>query len=145
MRYLLDASALLPLATKLGKALIAKASREWLATTDLAIYEAYNSLWKLCKLLKSISLEDGTETATLLRALMDREVIHLIAIGELELAPTFKMACDEGLTFYDASYLMAAKRQSAVLVTQDEKLRKSAEGHVEVMNSTTLEHRLISV
>jgi len=61
MKYLLDASALLPLITRAGRQLIVEASRENFVTTDLAIYEACNSLWKLATLLKSISLEDAVD------------------------------------------------------------------------------------
>lgn len=142
MKYLLDASALLPLVTKLGKELIVKASREWLATTDLGIYEACNSLWKLSTLLKLISLEEATEVAGILRDLSRREVIHLIGLPSLELVATLRLACDENLTFYDASYITTAKDGGAVLVTEDAKLREFAGRHVEVASFTSLEEKL---
>jgi predicted nucleic acid-binding protein len=142
VRYLLDASALLPLVTRLGKELIAKAAREWFATTDLAIYEACNALWKLSTLLRSISLDDGIETAGVLQDLTERDIIHLVSLNKPKLGATLRFACDEKLTFYDASYVMAAKDESAVLVTEDEKLRESARRHVEVMSFKSLERKL---
>lgn len=83
MKYLLDASALLPLITKRGKQLIKQliiieAFREDLATIDLAIYEACNSLWKLSTLLKSISIEDAVDTANAIKDLAIRDVIKPI-------------------------------------------------------------------
>lgn len=142
MRYLLDASALLPLVTKLGKELIAKAAKERLATTDLAIYEAYSSLWKLSTLLRSISIEEAVQTATVLRDLTERRVIHLAEVGRLDLAATLRLACDEKLTFYDSSYVMAAKDDGAALVTEDERLRESAGRHVEALRFAGLERKL---
>jgi predicted nucleic acid-binding protein len=68
----LDASALLPLVTKRGKQLIIEASREDLVTTDLAIYEACNSLWKLSTLLNSISIEDAVDIANTIKDLRKR-------------------------------------------------------------------------
>lgn len=65
----LDASAILPLVTRRGKQLIVEASHGGIVTTDLAIYEARNSLWKLAKLLNSISLEDAADVATALKDL----------------------------------------------------------------------------
>lgn len=78
MKYLLDASVLLPLVTRRGRQLIVEASRENLVTTDLVIYEACNSLWKLAALLKSISLEDAVEVASVIKELTIRNIIELL-------------------------------------------------------------------
>lgn len=142
MRYLLDASAFLPLVSRLGKNLISRASRDWFATTDLAIYEACNSLWKLSTLLRSISLEEGVETMSVLKELTERGIIHLTDIRNLGLTDTLRLASDQKLTFYDASYVIAAKDQGAILVTQDAKLREAARRYVEVMSFTSLGRRL---
>lgn len=53
MKYLLDASALLPLETRHGRQLIVEASRENLVTIDLAIYEACKDAMKLLRSLKN--------------------------------------------------------------------------------------------
>jgi len=143
VRYLLDASALLPLVTKLGKELVNRASREWFATIDLGVYEACNSIWKLSTLIGSLTLDEGIEIADILGELTRREVIHLVDVAGLELPDTLRLACHENLTFYDASYVTAAKHESAVLVTEDAKLRESARKHVETVDLTSLEHRLV--
>ena len=142
MRYLLDASALLPLVTGFGKELIGKGSREWLATTDLGLYEACNSLWKLSTLLRSIPVHEGTEVAAVLGELTRRDVIHLVSIAGVEIPATFRLACDENLTFYDASYVTAARQESAVLVTEDVKLRELAEKHIKTISYSSLCHKL---
>lgn len=142
MKYLLDASALLPLVTKCGRKLIVEASHEELFTTDLAIYEACNSLWKLSKLLKDISIEDAVNTATIIRDLAIKSVIKPINFTQLDFSHTIQIAHKEGLTFYDASYITTAKNIEAVLVTEDEKLQKAANKFIKAITYTNLEGKL---
>ena len=142
MKYLLDASALLPLVTRRGKRLIVEASRENLVTTDLAIYEACNSLWKLATLLKSISLEDAGDVATTLKDLAMRSVIQSVNFTKLDFSHTLKRAHKEQLTFYDTSYIVAAESTEAILVTEDEKLLKAASKFVKTITYTDLESKL---
>jgi len=142
VKYLLDASALLPLVTRRGEQLIVEASKENLVTTDLALYEACNSLWKLATLLKSISLEDAVDVATTLRDLATRSVIQPINFTELDFSQTLKKAHKERLTFYDASYIATAESTEAILVTEDEKLQKAASKFVKTITYTDLESRL---
>ena len=142
MKYLLDASALLPLITRHSRQLIAEASRENLVTTDLAMYEASNSLWKLATLLKSISIEDAVDVATTLKDLVTKGIIQLINFADLSFPDTMETAYKEPLTFYDASYIVTAKNAEAILVTEDEKLRKAAKKFVKTITYTDLESRL---
>lgn len=142
MNYLLDASALLPLITRRGKLLIIEASREDLATTDLAIYEACNSLWKLSTLLKQISLKDAVDVANTIKDLAIRGVIKPIKFTKLDFSNTLRIANKEGLTFYDASYIVAAKNLEAILVTEDEKLKKTANKFIKTITYSDLENKL---
>jgi len=142
VKYLLDASALLPLVTRLGNELVRKASKEYLVTLDLGFYEACNSIWKLSTLIGSITLDEGIEIADILGELAGREVIHVVHVAGPQLADTLRLACRENLTFYDASYVTAARHESAVLVTEDVKLREFARKHVETMDLTSLGQRL---
>lgn len=143
MKYLLDASALLLLVTRCGKKLIVKALHEDLITTDLAIYEACNSLWKLSKLLKTISMEDAIEIAGTIKDLAVRGVIKTIDFTKLDFFSTLQIAYREGLTFYDASYIAAAITTEVILVTEDEKLQKVASKFVETITYADFEDRLI--
>lgn len=142
MKYLLDASALLPLVTKSGRRLMIEASREELFTTDLAIYEACNSLWKLSKLLKVISMEDAVDTATIIKDLAAKGVIRLVDFTKLDFSHTLQIAYEEGLTFYDATYITTAKNTEATLVTEDEKLQNAAGKFIKTITYTDLENRL---
>jgi len=142
VKYLLDASALLPLITRRGKQLIVEASHENLVTTDLAMYEACNSLWKLATLLKTMPLEDAVDVATTLKNLVMRNMIQTINFAKLDFSHTLNKAYKERLTFYDASYIAAAERTETILVTEDEKLRKAAGKFVKTIAYTDLEDRL---
>lgn len=142
MKYLLDASALLPLIARRGKQLISEATRVCLITTDLAIYEACNSLWKLSTLLKFISIEDAIDAAATIRDLAVRGVIKTVKFTKLDFPNTLQIANKEGITFYDASYITTAKNAEATLVTEDEKLKKTASKFIETITYSDLENKL---
>jgi predicted nucleic acid-binding protein len=142
MRYLLDASALLPLVTKQGRNLLRSASKDWFAITDLSIYEGCNAVWKMTHLLHSISVQDGMETVSVIGELVDRRILHLLSVSELQLAATLELAIQRRLTYYDASYVVIAKHRDAVLVTQDKALAESAHDQVQVFSLEDLEDKL---
>ncbi|MGC8696776.1 MAG: type II toxin-antitoxin system VapC family toxin, partial [Conexivisphaera sp.] len=48
----------------------------------------------------------------------------------------FKLASEEGLTVYDASYLLLAMRKRSILVTDDAELRDKASKYVKVTSSS---------
>jgi predicted nucleic acid-binding protein len=126
LKFLLDASALLPLATRSGKQLIAEAARADLITIDLAIYEACNGLWKLATLQKIITLNDAEEIATLVHELTTRNLIQTVSFTSINLPHTLGIAQKAHITFYDASYIETAQKMDATLVTEDKKLTKIA-------------------
>jgi predicted nucleic acid-binding protein len=143
VKYLLDASALLPLVTRRGGRLIADVLRLDLITTDLAVYEACNSLWKLATLLKTMTLEDASDVGKVLTDVTARGVIQTVDFAHLDLSRTLSIAHRERLTFYDASYIVAAKSKEAVLVTGDEKMLKVAGKFVRALAYSRFEDGLI--
>jgi predicted nucleic acid-binding protein len=142
LRYLLDASALLPLISRSGEDLLSQAKRESLITTDLAVYEACNSLWKMVKLLRNLSLKDATAIAAMIKDLTTRNLIQARSFAEIDLSGTLEIAFSENLTFYDASYIATAENADAILVTEDRRLRETAVKYVETMTYGDLEKRL---
>lgn len=142
MKYLLDASALLPLITSCGRQLITEASKQNLFTMDLAIYEACNSLWKLSTLLNIITIKDATNIAAAIKDITSYGIIQPINHTRLDLSNTLEMAHQQKLTFYDASYIITAKSLEATFVTDDEKLRKIANEHVKTMTYIDFERKL---
>jgi len=50
----------------------------------------------------------------------------------------FNLACKEGLTIYDASYLHASMKIQATLITDDRKLKEKGSKYVEVLSTEQL-------
>ena len=142
MKFLLDASALLPLITQSGKRLLAEKARETLITTDLAIYEACNSLWKLTTLLKTITPEEAADIAALLSEVVAKNLIQAIGFAGIDLVQTLSLAQKTQTTFYDASYIAAAQKTKAVLATEDKRLRKAADSYVKTISFHQLQNEL---
>ena len=142
MKFLLDASALLPLVTRSGKKLIAEAAHAELITTDLAIYEACNGLWKLATLLKTLTLKDAQDIATVLNELTAQNLIQPISFVSIDLAHTLDIAQKAQVTFYDASYIAAAQNTKVTLATEDQKLLKAANKFVITMSFLQLQNEL---
>jgi predicted nucleic acid-binding protein len=142
LKFLLDASALLPLVTRSGKKLIAEAARADLITTDLAIYEACNGLWKLATLLKTLTLKDAQDIATVLNELTAKNLIQTINFTSIDLAHTLGIAQKTQVTFYDASYIATAQNIKATLATEDQKLLNAASKSVKTMSFAQLQNEL---
>ena len=142
MKFLLDASALLQLVTRSGKKLIAMAACAELITIDLAIYEACNGLWKLATLLKTLTLKDAQDIATVLNELTAQNLIQPISFVSIDLAHTLDIAQKAQVTFYDASYIAAAQNIKATLATEDQKLLKAANKFVRTRSFLQLQNEL---
>ncbi len=113
-----------------------------LLTTDLALYEAGNGLWKIAVLLKTVSLEDAISVAAVLKEVTLKNVIQIVTFNKIDFSATLELAHKERLTFYDASYVTTARNLNAILVTDDEKLRKAAGKSVKTENYASLEKKL---
>jgi predicted nucleic acid-binding protein len=92
--------------------------------------------------LKLISLEDAADTANTIKDLAIRGVIKPIKFTKLDFSNTLRIANKKGLTFYDASYIAAAESSEAILVTEDEKLKRTANKFVKTITYSDLENKL---
>jgi len=94
-------------------------------TIHLAYYELGNALWRECLLLKRISIEEAEKSLALMYTILDRMQASLLDndTGKEILSTAHKYY----LTFYDSAYLVEAKKNSKILVTDDNKLAKAAE------------------
>ena len=94
-------------------------------TINLAYYELGNALWRECRFLKRISIEEAEKSLSLMYLMLARMQVAQVNCEKgneiLETAHKFN------LTFYDSAYLVEAKRSSKILVTDDNKLVKAAE------------------
>jgi len=103
-------------------------------TLNLAFYELGNAVWKQVHLHKALTQEEGSEALAALT-----EVYGQMRELQVEDASSIlKIAVEEGLTYYDASYIHAAIKNDAVLVTDDRKLQTAASKYVETATSDEL-------
>jgi len=103
-------------------------------TLNLAFYELGNAVWKQVHLHKALTQEEGSEALAALT-----EVYGQMRELQVEDASfILKIAVEEGLTYYDASYIHAAIKNDAVLVTDDRKLQTAASKYVETATSDEL-------
>lgn len=142
MKFLLDASVLIPLVTQSGKKLIAQAANADLWTTDLAIYESCNGLWKLATLLKTVTLKEAQDISAVLNELTEKNLIKTTHFSSINLPDTIDMAQKLQITFYDASYIAASQNLKATLATEDQKLLKTASKTVKVISFSQLQSEL---
>ncbi len=103
---------------------------------DLTIYEMGNILWKEGYLSKNLTKEEVASLASTTQQTL--ALVERISIGSQDLVRTLELAENEGLTFYDASYLQAAVDRNLLLVTEDGKLRRAAKKHVTVLAASDL-------
>ena len=143
MRFLLDSSVITPLMLDLGERLLNLSAGKELYSIDSTFYEVGNSLWKLTLLLKSINLKDAMEILDVLKSLVLRKIITLIRFDDLDAPRIIKLAVDEELTFYDASYIVAGEKLNATLATEDEELRRKAEKYINVITYKNLKQQIL--
>ncbi len=107
------------------------------ATISLAYYELGNALWREAHLLKRISIEEAEKSLNLIFAMLAR--MQVAEVDGEQGTEVLQTAHRCNLTFYDATYLLEAKKNSKILVTDDRKLAKAAETlGVETLSSNKL-------
>lgn len=118
-RYLLDASAIYPLMLRLREELLSYVNR--FAVLDLTVYEVGNVIWKE---FRRGRIRDPTIVAELFEEIFSSIPVLRPQIGLREVV---ELAISENLTFYDASYLYAARIYGMKLVTEDSDLLRFPE------------------
>jgi len=129
MSLLFDASAIInlshrntPMVFMVGK------------TVSLAEYEIGNAICKRVKLTGELLEEEGAHMFTkIVESVTLMDTITLPQVGD-----ALHMACEEGLSYYDAYYITAAKVSGSVLVTDDKTLLLKARRHVDAISSADL-------
>ena len=103
------------------------------ATIPLARYEIGNIIWKNYKIRNRISKQEAKDSGSVMFELLDS--MEQIAPSS---ASTLALSLEEGLTFYDSSYLVSAIETGYELVTDDIKLQKIASSKVLTRRSSDL-------
>ncbi|VAX37664.1 hypothetical protein MNBD_UNCLBAC01-1658 [hydrothermal vent metagenome] len=88
---------------------------------SLIKYEIGNVIWKEVDLIKSIS---KTEGLTIL--IFVHKIFKTMNIIEPNPQNISTLATDLNITYYDASFIQLAKEKQMPLITEDKKLKKSA-------------------
>jgi len=130
VKAIVDASSLLLMIKNVEEeALLGKL--DGLATLDLAFYEIGNALWK--QVVRGVaSREEVERTALAIGKLLLVKGVIKVGWRDLGYSAILNLAVDNGITFYDASYLAASIAFGVPLITEDEKLRRVAAKYVEV-------------
>ena len=103
------------------------------ATIPLARYEIGNIIWKNYKIRNRISEQEAKNSGTVMFELLDS--MEQITPSS---ASTLALSLEEGLTFYDSSYLVSAIETGYKLVTNNIKLQKVASSKVLTRRSSDL-------
>ena len=106
-------------------------------THELAFYEAGHSLWRDSAAVHRVSREDARDAVAYLDTV--RKEMHVLSVADVGANDIFATVWDEGVTYYDASYIAAADMTGATLVTED---RGMADHTPESMPVTTADELL---
>lgn len=112
-KYLIDASALHPLAVKLGENILDHTEK--FRVLDLTMYEVGNVLWKEKKRGRIADIESAASFfEELLRNMYKLSIDN---IGEV-----LSIALEKNLSFYDVAYIYVAEKNKLKLVTEDKEI-----------------------
>ena len=121
MKHLYDTSALLNTVRMHGEKTLSYIRGNYILS--LTPYEIGNALWKETTLLRSISLEEAEQLLGLIELLL--RYLNIVDPRNKQLV--LEVAHELGVTYYDASHIVAAYELEAVLVTDDKMLRSKIE------------------
>jgi len=115
--YVIDASVYAPLIITYGRDLIEKLRKIKSVILDLSLYEACNVFWKEHVKLHKISEEEAITACKAVKALS--RYITLYSVTDLDTAEVMKIAIENSITFYDASYIVLAHKLKAPIASED--------------------------
>ena len=125
MNFLFDASAILNAIKQHAENSIFIFKKQY--TINLDFYEMGNAVWKL--VYREISTEE--EAFPIINTIKNLwQLFNIISLKKEDLNDILQIAIKDSLTFYDASYLYYAIKNKIILVSDDKKLRKTAESYV---------------
>ena len=115
-RYLLDASALINIRDRINVRAFEEKRGPDLYIIDLTPFEYGNAMWKLFvrgRIGKSAALA----SVRLLEGLLDLGIIKLLAFREY--VDAIRISTAAKVSYYDAAYIVVAKKHALTLVTDD--------------------------
>ena len=115
--YVIDASVYAPLIITYGGDLVEKLRKIKSVILDLTLYEACNVFWKEHAKLRKVSEEEAITACKAAKALS--RYITLYSVTDLDVAEVMEIAIENGITFYDASYIALARKLKASIASED--------------------------
>ena len=102
----------------------------------MTYFELGNAIWKESELLQSLT-EDQRDT--LVRAIVKTlTTIESVTLYADDFTDIFDIARSERLTFYDSSYIYAAKANKMILVSDDGRLSRIARKYTKAQSVHSL-------
>ena len=124
--YLFDASSIVRALREARLVPLGGQALQW-----LTVYEVLNAFWKEAYLLHRLDPEEASSLVSDFTELI-QEMLILEPRGLEE--DIFRIAVSKGITVYDASYIALAAKHNLVLVTEDQKLSRTASSMVKVVS-----------
>lgn len=126
MNYLFDSSSIL---RAISKDKISALAGNY--TLDLARYELGNLIWKRRTLIKDLGRDECKQLIEVIKRTLSIMEILSIKCHEAEIA---EISENLNLTFYDASYVFAAKSKSTPPVTGDSEIKRKASNYIRILS-----------
>ncbi len=135
-----DASVYAPLIATCGRALLDTVKQLRFVVLDLTIYEVCNVFWKEHRKLNRIGREEAVQACRAAKSLT--RYMRVYSIGDLCVGDVMKIAIENNITFYDASYIALARVLQARLASEDKDILNVAPSYgVEVVRLRELLNR----
>lgn len=115
--YVIDASVYTPLLIVYGGGLVEKLRKVRFAILDLTVYEACNVFWKEHVKLHKISENEALIACDASKALSQYTTLYRIT--DLNVKEAMKIAVENNITFYDASYIALARKLKSPIASED--------------------------
>ena len=122
--YVVDASVYAPLVAVCGRSLIRAMERHGFAILDLTVYETCNAFWKEHIKLHRIDRGSAVQACRVAKALT--QYTRLYRVTDLDTEEVMRMAMENNITFYDASYITLASMLKVPIATEDRDILRVA-------------------
>lgn len=100
-------------------------------TLDLACYELGNIIWKRRVITRDLRDDEVEKILEIIKRTLNLMEIISIRCHEADIA---KISESLNLTFYDSSYIFAAKRMDIPLITEDIEIKNKAHDYIKILS-----------
>ena len=105
------------------------------ATISLASYETGNIIWKEHNIHKRLGGPEATELVDVVNSVIDK--MQKVNLRGMQ-SKIFEAATKLNISYYDASYVIAASYSGGILITEDKKLAQKVSALINVKSCDQL-------